>query len=25
MIESSDNHFILFEIDGEVAGCFDVP
>jgi hypothetical protein len=22
MIESSDNHFILFEIDGEVAGCF---
>ncbi|MBA7652069.1 hypothetical protein ES703_59898 [subsurface metagenome] len=22
MIESPDNHFILFEIDGEVAGCF---
>lgn len=22
MIDSPDNHFILFEIDGEVAGCF---
>jgi hypothetical protein len=22
MIESPDNHFVLFEIDGEVAGCF---